>query len=102
YPATTEPDTLSLHDALPICRRHCWLRETVGVARENCRRSAASCGGSGIRRERCGCRERGIRNLCGPRISWHYHYSRRGRSRTYRSEEHTSELQSPDHLVCRL
>src|SRR5258708_39959709 len=23
-------------------------------------------------------------------------------SRTYRSEEHTSELQSPDHLVCRL
>src|SRR5258708_23824351 len=22
--------------------------------------------------------------------------------RTYRSEEHTSELQSPDHLVCRL
>src|SRR5207244_6639019 len=25
-----------------------------------------------------------------------------GRSRAWRSEEHTSELQSPDHLVCRL
>src|SRR5258708_31949575 len=31
-------------------------------------------------------------------IAW-----RRGHaSRNYRSEEHTSELQSPDHLVCRL
>src|SRR3990170_7945996 len=27
---------------------------------------------------------------------------RRGRPRRRRSEEHTSELQSPDHLVCRL
>src|SRR5438552_10249296 len=27
---------------------------------------------------------------------------RRGRSPGRRSEEHTSELQSPDHLVCRL
>src|SRR5258708_31535336 len=26
----------------------------------------------------------------------------RGRARLTRSEEHTSELQSPDHLVCRL
>src|SRR5258708_29071863 len=26
----------------------------------------------------------------------------KGRRRTDRSEEHTSELQSPDHLVCRL
>src|SRR5258708_26786226 len=26
----------------------------------------------------------------------------RGNRRTWRSEEHTSELQSPDHLVCRL
>src|SRR5258708_29576821 len=25
-----------------------------------------------------------------------------GRTTLYRSEEHTSELQSPDHLVCRL
>src|SRR5258708_19857229 len=27
---------------------------------------------------------------------------RLGKRRTLRSEEHTSELQSPDHLVCRL
>ena len=32
------------------------------------------------------------------------HYKKRGRCRNekWRSEEHTSELQSPDHLVCRL
>src|SRR5258708_12273077 len=29
-----------------------------------------------------------------PRIEWHFHCSR--------SEDHTSELQSPDHLVCLL
>src|SRR5438552_14807148 len=28
--------------------------------------------------------------------------ARRARGRRLRSEEHTSELQSPDHLVCRL
>src|SRR5258708_14856437 len=31
------------------------------------------------------------------RASWQF-----SRSTRYRSEEHTSELQSPDHLVCRL
>src|SRR5258708_29940605 len=30
------------------------------------------------------------------------HRARRGRGFGMRSEEHTSELQSPDHLVCRL
>src|SRR5947208_13199563 len=30
------------------------------------------------------------------------HASARRRRRTTRSEEHTSELQSPDHIVCRL
>src|SRR5579863_10775720 len=53
--ATTEIYTLSLHDALPICRR-IWR---------------AWCGGCPA-------------------------------STTPRSEEHTSELQSPVHLVCRL
>src|SRR5258708_29458737 len=32
-----------------------------------------------------------------PTLSWE-----RGRPTRIRSEEHTSELQSPDHLVCRL
>src|SRR5438552_10863196 len=60
-PATTEIYTLSLHDALPICRRgHVFVG---GRDPRTCNRAS------------------GRRN---------------------RSEEHTSELQSPDHLVCRL
>src|SRR5258708_28459141 len=39
------------------------------------------------------CRRRGGRRRAGPRPR---------RWRRFRSEEHTSELQSPDHLVCRL
>src|SRR5258708_20532632 len=35
-------------------------------------------------------------NPRSPRITW------RPRVQAWRSEEHTSELQSPDHLVCRL
>src|SRR5690348_18072704 len=67
--ATTEIYTLSLHDALPICRR---ARRRERSARRDARRVAA-----------------------------------RGRPRAQvvpaaRSEEHTSELQSPVHLVCRL
>src|SRR5258708_27551051 len=38
-------------------------------------------------------RRRGARRTAIPSSVW---------SRTVRSEEHTSELQSPDHLVCRL
>src|SRR5258708_23099779 len=34
---------------------------------------------------------------CDQRYRWNWKQDRRGRS-----EEHTSELQSPDHLVCRL
>src|SRR5438552_11838821 len=60
--ATTEIYTLSLHDALPICRRE-----------------------AAVIRFRIS--EFGFR-IC--------------RIRLVRSEEHTSELQSPDHLVCRL
>src|SRR3712207_8487627 len=89
--ATTEIYTLSLHDALPICR---------GVALPADRR------GRGVRQ---GGRHpgRGPRPLrlvgddagadggarrCGPRA----------RERRTRSEEHTSELQSRQYLVCRL
>src|SRR2546422_6146877 len=74
--ATTEIYTLSLHDALPICR--------VCVARERAR--AGEPGGA-------------------PRDSRdrrHDHRRRRGARGTARSEEHTSELQSRLHLVCRL
>src|SRR5207244_13208158 len=75
--------TLSLHDALPI--------------------SAGPPAGRGV-----GCR--------GPRAGTHAGRGERGRAAAARagparrpgpapdrrSEEHTSELQSPDHLVCRL
>src|SRR3712207_9312449 len=68
--ATTEIYTLSLHDALPICR---------------IRRRRGEDGGDG---DRAGALHR-VPGL-GP--------ARRGR----RSEEHTSELQSRQYLVCRL
>src|SRR5256885_8025269 len=61
--ATTEIYTLSLHDALPICRR----------PRPPLRRPSP----------------RGAPRHARP-------------ARTRRSEEHTSELQSPCNLVCRL
>src|SRR5258708_14469339 len=62
--ATTEIYTLSLHDALPICR----VQRCIGLTSQ-----PLSC------------------ELPQPLM-----YER------LRSEEHTSELQSPDHLVCRL
>src|SRR5258708_11914199 len=43
-------------------------------------------------------RDRAARQRRGERLISH----RVGRARVERSEEHTSELQSPDHLVCRL
>src|SRR5256885_11380819 len=69
--ATTEIYTLSLHDALPICRqrRH---------------RPHTRCGPDLARRVP-------FRGFRGP-----------GSFRSCRSEEHTSELQSPCNLVCRL
>src|SRR3989442_4606686 len=74
--ATTEIYTLSLHDALPI---------SVGVARQ--RRHSRRPGARPPGVYRC---ERG-RRVPLPR-----------RALTCRSEEHTSELQSRPHLVCRL
>src|SRR5258708_37547168 len=76
--ATTEIYTLSLHDALPIYQ------------------------GQGVAPDRLGRAQDSLQSRT----------SRRGRRRSARcsrlqrilsrSEEHTSELQSPDHLVCRL
>src|SRR5690348_18341046 len=70
--ATTEIYTLSLHDALPI-----------------------SAGCSTRRSRMAPSRSRGVKT------SRRAHCLRAGPSAT-RSEEHTSELQSPVHLVCRL
>src|SRR3712207_8028908 len=82
--ATTEIYTLSLHDALPI--------------------SPGRCGGDdpGVLRP---CRARGVLRVgggtvgCGTRVRRPAHCDD---SRVSRSEEHTSELQSRQYLVCRL
>src|SRR3712207_8202006 len=86
YTATTEIYTLSLHDALPI-----------------------SAGAQGGGAQPPGDAGRGSRPL---RIHQLHRSARRGRARTRarpgawdpapRSEEHTSELQSRQYLVCRL
>src|SRR5258708_28828274 len=77
--ATTEISTLSLHDALPICHHHpqCEKRRTlpsraVGIEPQHHRPMPQV-------------------QAVGDAVA-----------RSRRSEEHTSELQSPDHLVCRL
>src|SRR5258705_9709696 len=70
--ATTEIYTLSLHDALPISPR-------------------ATCSMSSRRDVGAGAGPRSIPSLVSSRSN-----------RSLRSEEHTSELQSLRHLVCRL
>src|SRR5207244_8981236 len=95
-PSPTSTSTLSLHDALPICfpvrpnakaptpepeqRSRAVPFQSSGSSRRNCKvppkiaGKTMSAGGS--------------KSLSSGRL--------------WRSEEHTSELQSPDHLVCRL
>src|SRR5258708_14751419 len=86
--ATTEIYTLSLHDALPIC-----LSAGAGIA--DCHRG---CQRTGARRGARHCHV-AAHAPDGPRIGGHGCAARQAHER---SEEHTSELQSPDHLVCRL
>src|SRR5436853_7866172 len=75
--STTEIYPLSLHDALPICRhRRRRLRQELARARVDPRRRG------------CGVDRPGR----DPRLA----------TEQPRSEEHTSELQSLRHLVCRL
>src|SRR5258708_28450562 len=74
--ATTEIYTLSLHDALPI--------------------SSAIAAASMTQPARCAT---WCRIICSNCCRWPRWSLRR---QQLRSEEHTSELQSPDHLVCRL
>src|SRR5258708_10374547 len=76
--ATTEIYTLSLHDALPIYVEGAEHRRLALADGETAHRIA-------------------VEADVGERRHAHQH-----RLRRLRSEEHTSELQSPDHLVCRL
>src|SRR5258708_10772731 len=72
--ATTEIYTLSLHDALPIY--HLLVEGGAGITVQS-RDGGGATGAAAVR-------------------------APAGESFVDRSEEHTSELQSPDHLVCRL
>src|SRR2546422_1105307 len=97
-PATTEISTLSLHDALPISRppapRGAGCIPALG-SRETAAATATSC-----RRWRSrGCPRRQGSAGSAPRRA--ATPGRTGAARA-RSEEHTSELQSRLHLVCRL
>src|SRR3712207_7585937 len=85
--ATTEIYTLSLHDALPICRDVDRGRLAVGAGRE---RQLAPVGAD-RHRERLALVHRDVVEADDEAGADHL-----------RSEEHTSELQSRQYLVCRL
>src|SRR5207249_10730709 len=94
YPpsAPTQIYTLSLHDALPISIQG----QDVG-SEPGFERSFRAAWGKG-NLPAAGC---GKQNLCSPRNEWSATGFKRGEQR-FRSEEHTSELQSRFDLVCRL
>src|SRR5258708_26562915 len=100
--ATTEIYTLSLHDALPISTRRRHPPGHARATRDAHIRPAAAAGSPAL--AALGLHAAGV----------HPHAQRLDSGQgsrsaaslypcgLYRSEEHTSELQSPDHLVCRL
>src|SRR5689334_25259605 len=89
-PAPTEIYTLSLHDALPICdRRH--GGRVLPLRRRRRRAGPDQDRSAGTGEVAPGARRRPPRPVV-----------LRGGGVMNRSEEHTSELQSQFHLVCRL
>src|SRR5207248_11749228 len=101
-PARPHPSTLSLHDALPIwrprdllhrCRVRRGARFASGVVGELAREADMNdASESAVLDRLCG--------LCG--IETRYLDVWKRPHEAPRSEEHTSELQSPYDLVCRL
>src|SRR5207244_11080342 len=91
-PSTTELSTLSLHDALPI-----FPARTRGAIEGGYRHAYHQ----GVHHPTGRPARNAWQALPGPRRRGHQ-YSRVSTVPSRRSEEHTSELQSPDHLVCRL
>src|SRR5690554_7330591 len=92
-PATTEIYTLSLHDALPICQSTAnGAHQLVGIGVQNLHLGQVN----GI------ILKRHLQNtvILGKRKTFTHKTQRR--KNQCRSEEHTSELQSRPHLVCRL
>src|SRR5690606_41235074 len=91
----TQLFSLSLRAALPIwlARRWLVLRDGIGRRRGVCRRRSIR-GGRGLAPLRTAGSERDDRDERGDRDA--------GTDHVDRSEEHTSELQSRENLVCRL
>src|SRR5690625_6877056 len=91
--STTDRSTLSLHDALPILLA---FTTRFGQLRSGqCCVRSGQCRAGGVPR---GVRHGALRTGYG----WMPPAARGAPSSTHRSEEHTSELQSRGHLVCRL
>src|SRR5207248_9968072 len=99
-PPTTELYTLSLHDALPIC-----LGEGLAMALSPDGRSALVLDATDRKRLRLlpigPGRPRELR-VNGLDYQWARFFPDGKELLALRSEEHTSELQSPYDLVCRL
>src|SRR5690606_41424110 len=92
-PATTDIYTLSLHDALPIfgIKRRAMPRASAtdaGAVADPGGADGQPCAHDPTRRAACPSHERALL----PQVA----------QRAARSEEHTSELQSRENLVCRL
>src|SRR5690554_7503592 len=98
-PPTTTVYTLSLHDALPI------FRELAGRGRlGECERDLAGDRGTRPARVTHARIHQGqqVPAVRGPGVLPHCMERVEGAEQHQRSEEHTSELQSRPHLVCRL
>src|SRR5690606_41452266 len=96
-PPTTDPHPLSLHDALPICFDH-QLVTTIVYRFETKERSLP-----GQQVKRYHRRLMGNKRFTTVLLAHLMECDRlRQRDGSLRSEEHTSELQSRENLVCRL
>src|SRR5256885_13129881 len=89
--ATTEIYTLSLHDALPICEK---MKSSAPAANTSSAKATA------VQTRFTNFMPFCISMIFSPR--WWDKLQSRGHKLSSRSEEHTSELQSPCNLVCRL
>src|SRR5207244_12667078 len=95
--SSTATSPLSLHDALPISSQFfLHPRAATPQPRDRTKKLTAPGGRVTITYRPVGIWKRGV-GAGGPSPP-----QRRRAFRIERSEEHTSELQSPDHLVCRL
>src|SRR5258708_36273787 len=88
--ATTEIYTLSLHDALPIL---------ISIASRRTSGLPTPMSSSAMIRSRSRRRDGSLHGTSAAAVAGS---TAPRRMQPRRSEEHTSELQSPDHLVCRL